>query len=146
MTPENIDPIKKGKSKTSKKIKKIIDPVIRAEIEAEKTKESTVPPSPPGDEITKQTEEYINKILKNSLQQYQDVIEREQQEMRYDFESLQNIVTEFLTDFIIIGHTLDDRRIVLRVANTPGELDKLTELCKKVFIKMMIQEERGGSD
>jgi len=56
---------------------------------------------------------------------------------------LQPIVSEFLDDFLIIGHTLTGQRVVIRYTATPADLDKLTELSRKVLIRMMNQEENN---
>lgn len=90
---------------------------------------------------------FINKLIQSSIKAYQQTIEDEneqEQKNRQDIEALQHITSEFLNDFIIIGHTLNDRRVVIRNAKTPGDVDKLSELCKRVLIRLMAQEENMG--
>lgn len=86
----------------------------------------------------------INKLIESSMKAYQQTIadeDEQRQKTRDDVEALQHIVSEFLNDFIIIGHTVSDRRVVIRNAKTPGDIDKLSELTKRVLIKLMTQEE-----
>lgn len=86
----------------------------------------------------------LNEIIQNSMQRYADIVDNQLRETRNDFENLRPIVSEYLDDFIIIGHTLEGERVVMRYTVTPADLDKLTELCKKVLIQMMIQEQNGN--
>lgn len=90
------------------------------------------------------TSRVIAQLLENSILKYQEVTDKELQGSREDFDSLQPIISEFLDEFIIIGHTLEGNRVVMRYAESPAQLDSLTELCKKVLVKMMIQEQSGG--
>lgn len=83
-------------------------------------------------------------ILQNTINKYSDAAEKTVKETREDFDTLQPIISEFLDDFILIGHTIDGQRVVMRYTSTPADLDKLTELCKKVLIRMMIQEQNGN--
>lgn len=92
------------------------------------------------EELTKQT---IANIIQNSVDKYTEIAANQLKDTRNDFDALQTITSEFLEDFIIIGHTLDGQRVVMRYTATPADLDKLTELCKKVLVRMMIQESHG---
>ena len=92
------------------------------------------------EELTKQT---IANIIQNSVDKYTEIAANQLKDTRDDFDALQTITSEFLEDFIIIGHTLDGQRVVMRYTATPADLDKLTELCKKVLVRMMIQESHG---
>lgn len=92
------------------------------------------------EEVTKQV---ISNILKNGVEKYAKMADNQLKEPREDFETLQAIVSEFLEDFIIIGHTLEGQRVVIRYTASPAELDALTELSKKVLARMIIQEQLG---
>ena len=83
-------------------------------------------------------------ILQNTINKYSDVAEKQLKEQREDFDCLQPVISEFLDDFLLIGHTIDGQRVVMRYTATPADLDKLTELCKKVLVRMMIQEQNGN--
>ena len=85
----------------------------------------------------------ISNLIQNTVAKYSNLAENQLKDTRDDFESLQAIVSEFLEDYIIIGHTLDGQRVVIRYTPTPADSDGLTELCKKVFVRMMIQEQSG---
>ena len=89
------------------------------------------------DELLKKT---IDNILQNGADKYADMANKHHRETRKDFDVLQPLVSEFLENFIIIGHTLDGERIVAQYTKNPAGLDGLTELCKKVLVQMMIQE------
>jgi len=95
------------------------------------------------DDVLKQT---INNILQNSANKYAEMANNQHKTTRSDFEVLQPLVSEFLENFIIIGHTLDGQRIVARYTKNPAGLDGLTELCKKVLVNMMIQESQGTTE
>ncbi len=92
------------------------------------------------DEVLKQT---INNILQNGADKYTEMANKYHREARKDLELLQPIISEFLENFIVIGHTLDGERVVARYTKNPAGLDGLTELCKKVLVGMMIQESHG---
>lgn len=96
--------------------------------------------STPENDIISET---LANILQNEINKYANVVDKYTKETRSDFECLQPIISEFLEDFIIIGHTLDGQRVVIRYTATPADLDKLTELCKKVLVRMLIQEQNG---
>jgi len=85
----------------------------------------------------------ICNLIQNTVAKYSNMAENQLKDTRDDFESLQAIISEFLEDYIIIGHTLDGQRVVIRYTPTPADLDGLTELCKKVLVRMMIQEQSG---
>ncbi|MDD4110016.1 MAG: hypothetical protein PHS54_00520 [Clostridia bacterium] len=89
------------------------------------------------------TRQAITELLQNSINKYANTVDNQLKETREDFECLPVIVSEFLENFIIIGHTLDGQRVVTRYTSTPAGLDGLTELCKKVLVRMVIQEQSG---
>lgn len=102
--------------------------------------QETAPILKDNEDTVKQT---IENIIQNCANKYAEAADNQLKDTRNDFEALQTIVSEFLEDFIVIGHTLDGQRVVMRYTSTPADLDKLTELCKKVLVRMMIQESRG---
>ena len=134
---DKLDPLYDKPKKRSKKASKIQDlPVNPPSGLPEMGLASDAEPS---DELKKT----IANILKNSAEKYSEIAEKELKDTRDDFDALQPIVSEFLDDFIIIGHTLEGNRVVMRYTSTPADMDKFTELCKKVLVRMMIQEARG---
>ena len=104
------------------------------------TESITTPELPP---VDSEVSHALANMLQNSIDKYAEVAEKQNRESREDFKSLEAVMTEFLDDYIIIGHTLDGQRVVIRYTATPGDLDKLTELCKKVLVRMMVQEQNG---
>lgn len=126
--PENEKPKKRGRKSLSREKGVPVD------------MQETDPSLVDIEEAMKQT---IANIIQNSTNQYEKVAENQFKETRDDFECLQPIVSEFLDDFLIIGHTLDGQRVVIRYTKTPADMDKLTELCKKVLVRMMIAEQNG---
>ena len=104
------------------------------------TNTSLPPQHPEIDEALRQT---LDNILQNSAGRYAEAANNPHKQTRSDFEVLQPLVSEFLENFIIIGHTLDGQHIVARYTKNPAGLDGLTELCKKVLVQMMIQESQG---
>jgi len=84
------------------------------------------------EEATKQT---IANIVQNTIDKYGAATFIDPyKNTRNDFEHIQPMLSEFLDDFIVIGHSLDGQRVVIRCAKTPGDLDKLTELFRREFI------------
>ena len=100
--------------------------------------------SPLDIEDGKKTREIITNLIKNSVEKYSEIANNQLKNTRDDFECLQGIISEFLEDFMIIGHTLDGQRVVIRYTSTPAQLDSLTELCKKILVRMMTQEQTGN--
>ena len=86
----------------------------------------------------------IENIIQNSANRYTDIADKQLKETRDDFDALQPIISEFLDEFILIGHTLDGNRVVMRYTSTQADRDKLSELCKKVLIRMLTQEQSGN--
>lgn len=94
--------------------------------------------------------EYITSLIKSSASaKYAAAAEKHNKEMRVDFESLQHIISEFLDDFILIGHTVDGQRLVMRYTPTPADYDKLNELTKNVLLRVLrsgqLPEEEEGN-
>jgi len=83
----------------------------------------------------------INDILKQGLKRYEKTIKEENRDYNDDINALQVTITEFLSDFIIMGYTPDNRRVVIRYAPTPKGYDSLKELAR-VFMTRMILD--GG--
>ena len=82
----------------------------------------------------------ITKALDITVNKYADAAAKHNKEQREDFDCLQPIISEFLDDFLLIGHTIDGQRVTMKYTSTPADVDKLTELCKKVFVKMMASD------
>lgn len=102
--------------------------------------EAPLIPSPdtPVEETTQQT---ISNIVQNTVDKYVEPAHKDPyKEQRDDFQHLQPILSEFLDDFLLLGHTLDGQRVVIRYTKTPADLDKLTELFRRVFVRMMAQD------
>lgn len=114
-------------------------------------KPATVPTTPdttlPSDDkqLIKDTNKILNDLLKRAgdTEAYKEAAEKKFSKSKEDFEVLVNILREYLDDFVVIGHTLEDDRVVIRYAKTPGEEDKLNELSKKTLIQMLMAEDRG---
>ena len=123
-------PLEPEKKKSRKIAKKEItpDPTVNATSEIEDNEKAR---------------EAITRLIKNSVEKYSGIADNQLKNTRDDFECLQGIVSEFLEDFMIIGHTLDGQRVVIRYTSTPAQLDSLTELCKKVLVRMMSLEQTG---
>lgn len=123
----------KPKKKRSRMIK---DKTASLEVPAVPAEEA---PMEPMDEAVKQT---LSNIVQNSVDKYIEPAYKDPyKEQRDDFQHLQPIISEFLDDFILIGHTLDGQRVVIRYTKTPADLDKLTELFRRVFMRMMAQDQ-----
>jgi len=88
-----------------------------------------------------QISDAISNMIEDAVHKYSDSVNKQYKDMRDDFDCLQPILSEFLDDYMIIGHTLEGQRLVLRYADSPIQLDALTELSKKVLIRMMAQEQ-----
>lgn len=93
--------------------------------------------------INKELQQTLANIIQNGAKKYGDIANNQLKETRNDFEVLLPIVSEFLENFMIIGHSLDGQRVVARYTKNPAGIDALTELCKKVLVNMMIQEQNG---
>jgi hypothetical protein len=120
---------KPTKKKSRSKKNKIIDP---------KPIDSTT--VSPQEDIENALKQKLANIISNKIAQYSDTIEFKKTTHREDFDCLRPIISEFLDDFLIIGHTIEGQRVVMRYTATPGDLDKLTELSRRVFIKMLSQD------
>ena len=85
-------------------------------------------------------EDFINNLLQTSLNRYKNSADKEFVEHKQDIEHLKNMLSEYLEDFIVIGHTPDDRRVVLRHAPTARGYDALKELSREYIIKTLSQD------
>lgn len=82
-----------------------------------------------------QDQEFINQLLQSAVNKYADEIRREEKEWRDDLECLLPIVSEFLEDFIIIGHTVDGARAVVKYSPTPRLHDSLQHLIREYLMQ-----------
>ena len=126
--------------------KKKIQPMPQSSTVAPETNLPTKLPSnltDKSEEVDAVLKQVLDNIIQNGANRYADTANRQIRETRKDIETLQPIVSEFLENFIIIGHTLDGERVVARYTRNPAGQDALTELCKKVLVNMMIQESHG---
>lgn len=131
LEPNGVDiPLEPEKKKSRKIAKKETtpDPSVNATSEIEDNEK---------------VREAITRLIKNSVEKYSGIADNQLKNTRDDFECLQGIISEFLEDFMIIGHTLDGQRVVIRYTSTPAQLDSLTELCKKVLVRMISLEQSG---
>jgi hypothetical protein len=91
----------------------------------------------------------LNEMLSVEVNEYEDVVSRQNRFYKSNIDALQNTVTEFLDDFIIIGHTPDNRRIILRYAADPKSYDALRDLTREYLVRMMMgnleSEEQEGN-
>lgn len=90
----------------------------------------------------KQPLENTNDILNLAFNKYQTAAQEEYTEVASNVENLQGLVSEFLTDFTIIGHTVLGQRVVIRFAKNSKDYDALSELTKKTLIKMFMDEQQ----
>lgn len=111
-----------------------------------KAKATKVDPNVAPTSVDDALKQKLTDIINNKIEQYSDTIDIKKTTRREDFNCLQPIVSEFLDDFLIIGHSLDGQRVVIRYTATPGDLDKLTELSRRVFIKMLSQDARNDQN
>ena len=127
MEPDEKRPAKKGRRKKQASVSD-----NTKETPVEKTSMEETP-----------MDEMLSQLIAGSVDKYSRVVDKQYQETRDDFDCLQPILTEFLDDFLIIGHTLEGQRLVMRYADSPIQLDALTELSKKVLVRMLMQEQSG---
>ena len=134
-----------GKPKRKRKSPKAIENIGPSDLSLDRLPDSPITPTSvaPVPENAGMSQTLAN-ILQNTINKYSEAAEKQTKDSREDFDTLQPIISEFLDDFILIGHTIDGQRVVMRYTSTPADLDKLTELCKKVLIRMMIQEQNGN--
>lgn len=125
----NLDPTPKKPQKKGNKIKN--------KISLRNLSGTTLPT------LDEETQKIISNVIQNSVDKYAKIADNQLKDSREDFNNLQPIVSEFLDEFIIIGHTLEGQRAVMRYTKSPADDDKLTELCKRVLVKMLIQEQHG---
>jgi hypothetical protein len=135
MKDENTNKVDKSTSASSKKKAK------EKKIKCVETK-----PESHTNAIDDALKQKLADIINNKIEQYSDTIDIKKTTYREDFNCLQPIVSEFLDDFLIIGHSLDGQRVVIRYTATPGDLDKLTELSRRVFIRMLNQDNQQDSN
>jgi hypothetical protein len=115
------------------------DPEKKKESKPVKAKKTSTSNSDENEE----TRAAIANLLQNTVEKYAEAADNQLKSTRDDFETLQSIISEFLEDYLVIGHTLDGQRVVIRYTSSPAALDGLTELSKKVLVRMMQQEQLG---
>ena len=102
-----------------------------------------IPPKPRAvitSSIPKENEVVTSQVLNNSLEKYKTIANEEFLDYKGNIDSLQSMISEYLTDFIVIGHTVLGQRVFFRTAKTAKEMDALIELFKKTFVKTMSEE------
>ena len=103
-----------------------------------KKKQDTTVPVASSKPMETEDLQFINETLARSFDRYHQTVEREMRDYNDDADALQTTVREFLDDFIIIGHTIDERRIVVRYAPTPKGYDSLKELSREYLMRMFM--------
>jgi hypothetical protein len=98
-------------------------------------------PETRSDALTNEEKTFINNILTKQVEKYKEIAEEELKDQRMDYICLQKVTSEFLTDYIIIGHNFEGQRVLIKTADTPAKIDSLNELCKKLLIHLMMQEQ-----
>lgn len=116
----------------------------RKKKEAKTTLASSILSGNPEPTKEQKNEDYINSILQNSLDRYKESVNRTITDYNEDVENLQNMALEYLDDFIIIGHTPDERRVVVRYAKSPRDYDALKELSREFLVRMMMGDKIEG--
>lgn len=86
----------------------------------------------------------VESTLNLAFNKYKTVANEEFVEINSNIDNLQNMVTEYLTDFMIIGHTILGQRVVIRFAKNSKDYDALADLTKKTIIRMFIEEQQGN--
>lgn len=92
-------------------------------------------------EVDNDTEEFINKLMKSAVERYKDHINDQIEEYKIDTDVIQNFLTEYLDDFILLGFSPDKRRIMIRHCETPQGEDSICRLAS-VFIRKIIYNGR----
>jgi len=92
-------------------------------------------------EVDNDTEEFINKLMKSAVERYKDHINDQIEEYKIDTDVIQNFLTEYLDDFILLGFSPDKRRIMIRHCETPQGEDSICRLAS-VFIQKIIYNGR----
>jgi putative IMPACT (imprinted ancient) family translation regulator len=80
--------------------------------------------------------EDLEQLLSLALKKYQD--EQDLEDKQKDISHIKYLLSEYLNDFMIIGHNLKGERVVIRVAKTPKDYDALIRLFERVFSDFMI--------
>lgn len=93
---------------------------------------ASVPPPADTDEA------FLNKLLHNAIAKYSEQIQQEQRDYREDVEAIIPIVSEFLDDFCIIGHTVTGQRVILKYAPSQRAYDCLENVIKD-FVMQYVQ-------
>jgi len=93
------------------------------------------PHLPTDKELQELSESMTLDISKTLHQEIQKSVSKARTEQ--DYEYLQQIVTEYLKCFIIIGYSLDGKAVVIGQANNPQDHNSLVEHLRQTFIRVM---------
>lgn len=101
-----------------------------------------------GSEVPKETLEgddleYVNDAISKSISEYKQRVIKKAVSSQEDIDALQAILLEHLDDFLIIGHTVDERRVIMRYAPSPVRYDGLNELSRQYLIATLMNPELG---
>lgn len=88
----------------------------------------------------------IKQILRESVEQYQAIVEKQNRPAEKDVTKIEGFLCEYFDDYLIIGHTPNEERVVLRYASTIKDFDALNELVKQVCFKIMAEVEKNTID
>lgn len=88
-------------------------------------------------------EKQIERMLKNGIESHIIKEKNQQDTSKTEYEALRNITSEYLNDFLIIGHNIHGQRVIIHNALTPAQLDSLTSLCRSTILKILNEEEAG---
>ncbi len=85
--------------------------------------------------LSPEAKEEIEAIIKESITRFKEDIGHKK--IIKEFQTLENKVTEFLDDFIIMGHDLNGQRIVMVHASSQLAHDALMEHIRGTFLKII---------
>jgi hypothetical protein len=91
--------------------------------------------NPPPENIALTTE-----FLNSLVDRYKNAANDDLIDYKTNLEALRVIISEYLNDFIVIGHNVLGQRVFFRYCKNAKEDDALTELFKKCFVKTMNEE------
>jgi hypothetical protein len=90
-------------------------------------------------EVLKELNLKVTQAIKNEIKQ-----KTKTEQTQEEFVHLQNIVSEYLKCFLIMGYTFQGQAITIGYANTPQDYNSIVEQLRQTFFQTMNKIGNGG--
>jgi Holliday junction resolvasome RuvABC DNA-binding subunit len=92
------------------------------------------------DDLEKKVFDAINNVeLQKSLNEWEKKLKFKQQVNRRDLSMLKDMISEYMSTFLLFGYSMDDDRVIVQKFENARDRDAIMEFLKTIFIKQQTE-------